>query len=152
MQPVNPNKKSAIHDLERFSRTLAELVVLALTAYIESLQTLHQVIEDGPTDQRLEALHVAGNNLGIELLAFTQVIKYASNSQNFPADTHNPIPIMPLAVDLGTSYAVLLRVKDKQSATQTPVSPIPAVRDLYDQSAKDWLARYVSVLPEIVEK
>lgn len=152
MQPVDPDDKSAIHDLELFSRTLAELVVLALTAYVESLQTLHDVIEGELTEQRLEVLHTAGRNLGVELLAFTQVIKYASNSQNFPADTHSPIPILPLAAELGASYSMLLRVKDQRSAAETPVSPIPVVRDLYDQPAKDWLARYVSLLPEFVEK
>ena len=150
MQPNNLNNN--ILDLERFSRTLAELVILSLTTYVAILRELSKASEAEPTPQQLEIMHTAGRNLGLELLAFVQVAKHAGNSQTFVESQHDPSPITALANELGMSYSMLLRVKDKASAAETPVSPIPAIQSLYNQLARAWLLQYSSVIPEFIEK
>ena len=147
-------KNGYIEDIELFTRTLADLVHLALECYVEVLLVLNKVIEGDDTPENLEILHSSGKRLGLELLSFVQVVKYAKNSEEITGHTqHSPAAIVDLATDLGMSYAMLLRVSDAASAAQTPISPISrGILVHYTDATKEWLLKYKGTAPEFVEK
>lgn len=139
---------STVQDPERFARTLAELLVLGLTTYVPTLRVLHGVGEGERDPQQLQTLQEAGRRLGLELLAFGQVVEQDTGALG----AHDPGPVAELTRRLGTGLAMLLRVTDAASARQTPVTPIPAIQAAYDDAARSWLERYVPIVPEFVEE